>query len=213
MGLKINLRTVFLCGFLISISSCEIGKKSKSDIEIVFSQDTLNVGYTYWWPESGPFIGNCGEELSLVFSGVITKLDRPSTEAGPLYTSQKGTIAVNKVFKIKEIGEKTYASQGFVGTDCFFESGLKEKDSVLVFCYDYEDDYSIPGKDCIVKIDGFENPLVQSIRKYIDSDDNPLVLKNDIGLWATYGYGRALESSIECREEVNASSEMPQEGR
>ena len=212
MGLKIVFQTFILCSFLFLMSSCEIGKKSKSDIEIVFSQDTLNIGYTYWWPEAGPFIGNCSEELSLVFSGVLTKLDDPSEEAGPLYTSQKGTIAVNQVFKMKEIGKKTYVSQGFVGTDCFFESGLKEKDTVLVFCYDYENDYSIPGKESIVKIGGFESPLVQSIRKYIDSDNDPSVLKKDIGLWASYGYGRALERSIDCRQEVDAAPAKPQEG-
>lgn len=202
MGLRIIFRNILICGFSVFLSSCEIGKKSKSDIEIVFAPDTLNVGYTYWWPESGPFIGNCGEEFSLVFAGIISQLDSPTDEAGPLYNSQKGTVAIEQVFKIKEIGKKTYAKQKFFKTDCFHDLGLKVGDTVLVVCYDYEGDYSIPGGKSILKINSLEDPLVKSIRKYIDNDENPVKLKKDIGLWATKDLGRALEKVILCKEKI-----------
>ncbi|MGI9549813.1 MAG: hypothetical protein ACR2MT_01335 [Aurantibacter sp.] len=176
---------------------------SKSDIEVEFTQDTLNVGYTYWWTQSGPFIGSCGDELSLVFSGIVTKLQEPTDDPGPLYVSQKGIIALDKIFKIKELAEKTYANQKFFSSDCFHELGLKVGDTVLVFCYNYEDDYSIPGGKSIIKIASFEDPAIPSIRKYIDTGQDPVELKNDIGLWATHGLGRALEGIIECREEID----------
>lgn len=195
-------RAILLCSFLVSIGSCELGKKNKSDIEIIFTKDTLNVGYTYWWPESGPFIGNCGDELSFVFSGIISQLENPTDEAGPLYNSQKGTIAIDQVLKIKEIGEKVYANQKYVNTDCFNELGLIVGDTVLVVCYDYEGDYSIPGNKSILKINSYEDPLIKSIRRYIDNDENPVKLKKDIGLWATKDLGRALEKIILCKEEI-----------
>ncbi len=190
---------IFIVFFM---ASCDLVKKSKSDIEIEFMLDTLEVGYTYWWPESGPFIGNCGQELSLVFSGTIKELEAPNNEAGPLYTSQKGIIAIEKVFKIKELGENTYKNQRFFATDCFYKSGLGTGDKVLVVCYDYEDAYTIPGSGSILKIDTFDDDAVASIRKYIDTDENPKKIEKDVGLWATYGHGRALEDLIACRKEL-----------
>ncbi|WP_373516366.1 hypothetical protein [Pricia sp.] len=174
--------------------------------------DTLDVGYTYWWPESGPFIGNCGQELSLVFSGTIKELEAPTNEAGPLYTPQKGIIAVEKVFKIKELGENTYKNQRFFVTDCFYKSGLGTGDKVLVICYDYEGHYTIPGSGSILKIDSFDDEAVASIRKYIDTDEDPEEIGKDVGLWATYGHGRALEDLIECRKEIeNPDESIPME--
>jgi len=86
-------------------------------------------------------------------------------------------------------------------------------DTVLVVCYDYEDDYSIPGRKSILKINSFEDPLVKSIRKYVDSDQDALKLKKDIGLWATQGLGRSLEGIIGCGEEletVDDTDHMPE---
>lgn len=203
-----NLTGLFFIFFIaLFVVSCDLVKKPKSDIEIEFMLDTLDVGYTYWWPESGPFIGNCGQELSLVFSGIVTDLDAPTNEAGPLYTPQKGVVTIESVFKIKELGENTYKNQRFFATDCFYESGLGTGDTVLVVCYDYEDDYTIPGSRSILKIDSFEDKIVTSIRKYIDASENPKKIEKDVGLWATYGHGRALEQLIECQEEVENPDE------
>ena len=202
-----NSLKIWLTAILIFGIACK-NTKSKSDLQIAFTQDTLDVGYTYWWPESGPFIGSCGEELSLVFSGILRNLEGATEDAGPLYTSQKGIVEIEKVYKIKEIGENTYANQKFVAMDCFHKSVLAVSDTVLVFCYDYEDAYTIPGRKSILKIVSHEDPLVKSIRRYIDAGENPIELKQDIGLWATKDLGRALEKIILCKEEIETGHDL-----
>lgn len=171
-------------------------------MDIEFVQDTLSVGYTYWWSESGSFTGHCGNEISLAFTGIIAEIEEPIDDAGPLYTVQKGVISVKKVFKVKELGDNTYTGQKFITTDCFYGLDLKLGDKVLVFCYDYEDAYSIPGGKSIVKIDDFDTPIIQSIKTYINSDQNPIPLKKDKGLWAAYGLDESLEQIINCVEEM-----------
>lgn len=192
----------FVIFIAIFASSCQLIGSRKSDIEIEFMLDTLDVGYTYWWPEAGPFIGNCGKELSLVFTGTLTNLEAPTSDAGPLYTPQKGTITIEEVFKIKELNGNTYKNQRFITTDCFYESGIGTGDKVLVICYDFENDYTIPGAGSILKIESFDDEGVASMRKYIDNDEDPVKIEKDIGLWATYGHGRALEQLIDCRSEM-----------
>ncbi len=188
---------------LFSMYSCNRSKQTQSDIAIEFTQDTLDVGYTYWWPESGPFIGKCGDELSLVFSGTITDILEPTDEAGPLYNSQRGYIQIDRVFKKKELEAKSYTNQQFFVSDCFDGLELKKDDPVLVFCYDYESDLSIPGRQSILKIDSLDDPLITSIKRYIDAGQNPSKIKKDMKLWAEYGLDDALERMIQCHNNAN----------
>lgn len=202
MKIQSQFLLLFYCFALISCNS----KKKESDIEIEFVQDTLELGYTYWWPESGPFIGQCGDELSLVFSGTLTDLQQPNEDAGPLYTSQKGTIEINRVYKIKNLGDSSYANQKYIITDCFDGLDLDTDDRVLVFCYDFEDDYTIPGGKSIIKITDMDDPLIASIKRYIDSDQNAEQIKKDVGIWAKEGLGRKLQEVIKCAEEMNSET-------
>ena len=78
---KLNKSITLLFTILVVFTACNSRKETKGDLEIEFVQDTLEVGYTYWWPESGPFIGQCGDEISLVFSGTITDIQQPTDEA------------------------------------------------------------------------------------------------------------------------------------
>ena len=198
-----NLLNYFFVLLIFGFYACST-KKSKSDIEIEFVKDTLTIGYTYWWAESGPFIGQCGDELSLVFSGTVTDLQQSSNVAGPLYNSQKGTIEINEVYKIKDLADNHYANQKFITTDCFEGLDLNVGDKVLVSCYDFEDNYTLPGDKSILKISNFDNPLIASIRRYIDTNQNALQLKKDVSLWAEEGLGVKLEEIIKFAEERNS---------
>ncbi len=193
---------IFKLLFLAIAISCNT-KKSKSDIHTVFTQDTLTVGFTYWWTESGPFTGLCGDELSLVFTGTLTKLQEPTNDPGPLYISQNGTIQIEAVFKIKDLGANTYAGQKFFTTDCFSTLDLNVGDKVLVFCYDYEGGYTVPGGKSIIKINDFNDVAVTSIRKYIDNDQNPISIKNDMPIWESYGLDKSLQQLIQCTKKMN----------
>ncbi len=198
MGLKHYASYIF--SLLLFITSACNSPKSKSDIDIVFTQDTLNVGYTYWRDDSGPFIGYCGEEYALVFTGSLNYLEKPTNEAAPLYTSQKGIIEVEKVFKIKDPESDAYANQKFFVSDCFDGLELSVGDQVLVFCYEYEGNFCISGKRSIIKISGIDHPLVASTKAYIDAGQNPVKIIKDTTLWSAYGFGDELAQHIRCRE-------------
>lgn len=198
MGLK-NYSILCMIG-LTFFCSCK-HPKAKSDIEVEFIQDTLTVGYTYWWPQSGPFIGNCGDELSLVCAGVLIEMGNPNDDPGPLYKAQEGTIALEHVYKIKDIGENTYSGQKYVKMDCFDGLDLAVGDTVLVFCYDYEDNYSVPGDKSILKVLSFEDPLIASTKRYIDTEQNPKEIIRDTNLWAGYGLKSNLKQILECNQD------------
>ncbi|MBT2160440.1 hypothetical protein [Zobellia barbeyronii] len=192
-------KLVFALAILALSTSCD-SKRAKSDLDITFVQDTLNVGYTYWWEESGPFIGYCGKEYALVFSGTVVNLDKANHDAAPLYISQKGTIALDEVYKIKDMGNNSYANQKYFSTDCFSNMDINVGDKVLVFCYDYEGGLTIPGNSSIIKIKSLDHPLVGATKRFIDADENPVEIKEDSTLWSAYGYRKQLDQLIRCKE-------------
>ncbi len=55
----------------------------------------------------------------------------------------------------------------------------------------------------ILKIDSLNDPLISSIKKYINADQNPSKIKKDMKLWENHGLGEALERIIQCHENIN----------
>lgn len=205
---KMKLIKVLACVFYLSFLfiQCE-NKKSKREPKknIVLStskevnlKDTLKIGYTYWWPQSGPFIGNCGEKYSLVFLGTVDKIYNKTEQ--PHYTARKGVIRVDEVLTSVELTNSSYHEQNYVISDCFADVDVKEGDSVIVFCYEYEGNYSTPGGKSILKIEDNNDPVVVSIKEYIKSEQNPLTIEKDIPLWKKYQLDTALKQLISCRE-------------
>ncbi|MBK8805727.1 MAG: hypothetical protein IPO21_03355 [Bacteroidales bacterium] len=177
--------------------------------------DTLTVPYTYWWQSGGPFIGLCGDPYSLVFTGTVTKINKPETPVTlngdssiVLYTPQFCIIEINDI-KIKNNPKEAYENsidknsmiEKYFKSDCFYSLRLNEGDKVIVFVYSYENEYSIPSNS-ILKIDNFDDPIVLSIEAYIKNNQDPLSIKADTRIWSKYGLDNALKQIIDCRLSV-----------
>jgi hypothetical protein len=197
------LRKTIVIFWLLFCSTSYAQKKeieTKTDQSISTVADTLRVGYTYWWPQSGPFIGNCGTRYALVFLGTVQHIGKPVKNDDILYTSQKGSIKIDEVLTSRTLKKNRYDKQKFFVSDYFYKQDVKEGDRVLVFCYEYEDNYSIPGGKSMLKIKRDNDPILLSIKRYIQSDQNALELKKDIALWKNYALDTELMQVIECRE-------------
>ncbi|UII23390.1 hypothetical protein [Fulvivirga ligni] len=186
--MKYVLFTFLCCFVLINASNAQS------------ASDTLRVGYTYWWPKAGPFIGMCGEQYSLVFIGEIKSLSKPHLSDTENYTSQEGVVSIDKVLHKKTLDQASYKGQSYFTTNCFNESGLKVGDKVLIVCYSYEEHFSIPGRESILKITGKKDPLVKSLKKYITSNQNARVIEKDLSLWEERGFGDDLKQILECKD-------------
>ncbi|MDH7446253.1 hypothetical protein [Aquimarina sp. 2201CG14-23] len=208
-----NLIKIYIFGFILIIVSCKetSHQETKNTLEIdkeqeqrnnQFTQlDTFNVGYTYWWPQSGPFIGNCGEKYSLVFLGTIHEIYKKTEEIQ--YQSQKGIISIDKVLVAKNLKKKTYNREAYFSSDCFDNVLANKGDKVIVFCHEYEGSYSIAGAKSILKISGVNDPIVKSIERYIQSNQNPLAIQQDIPLWKKHQFDTELKQLILCKEMMN----------
>ncbi len=174
------------------------------------NSDTLSVSYTYWW-NGGPFIGMCGDKYALVFTGTVTKIDKPlkpttvhKNSVNNSYTSQYGVIKINDIKVQNSLSTESnntsndYNSEQYFTSDCFYGLPLKEGDKVMVFLYSYEGRYCIPDNS-ILKIENFNDPIVNSIEKYIKNNQDPLSIRSDTVLWKKYGFDSALKQIIECR--------------
>lgn len=172
--------------------------------------NTLQVGYTYWWTNGGPFIGLCGDEYSLVFTGTIVRIDQPSVPVSAggsdtMYIPRNGLIKIEEM-KCKHRPAESYRTkagagykgQAYFSSDCFSGSGLRPGDKVIVFVYSYEGDYSIPSGS-ILKLKSFDDPAVRSIERYIKSGQDALAIKGDMAIWRKYGLDRQLKQIIDCR--------------
>ncbi|WP_108867735.1 hypothetical protein [Aquimarina aquimarini] len=191
--------------FSLIFSSISNAQESKNTLENSDSSisDVFKVGYTYWWPQSGPFIGNCGDTYSFVFLGTVRYINTPAEDSTSIVVSQKGGIQIDEVLTVRDVKNNTYKNQSLFVSDCFYDQDLTQGDKVLVFCYEYEGDYSIPGKKSILKISDSNDLIVQSIKSYIEKNQNPLSLKKDISLWKKYGLDTELKQLISCKEAMD----------
>ncbi|GAA4276717.1 hypothetical protein [Aquimarina mytili] len=176
--------------------------RSNSKLSKSFTRDTIQVGYTYWWPHSGPFIGICGDRYALVFTGEINKINKPKKESHLLVSSHKMIIEIEEILTVRNLEKNKYQQQQLLSSNCCENLDLEEGDNVIVFCYEYSGGYSIPGQNSILKIEDSNTAIVKSIKKYIKADQNPLVLKDDIVLWKQYGFEKDLTRIIACKQEI-----------
>lgn len=164
------------------------------------NQDTLLVAYSYWWPQAGPFIGNCAQPYSLAFIGTIRNIEQPLPKGeGQSYISQWGTISIDEVLAKRTLENEHFHEEAYTAFDCFNGTAFKQDDRVLVFIYEYEGGYVIPGSEAIIKISGENDPKVKSIRTYITSNYDPLTIETDLNLWKEIDQADALKQLIDCK--------------
>ncbi|AXT57235.1 hypothetical protein D1815_16335 [Aquimarina sp. AD1] len=182
--------------------SCNTKSKNLEKVSSIETkvEDTLAIGYTYWWPQNGPFIGNCGEKYSLVFLGTINEIYK-KTELQQ-YTSQRGIIRIGEVLISKKLKNNNYQEETYISSDCFANVDVKKGDKVIVFCYEYEGSNSIPGGKSILKINDGNDPIVTSIKRYIQSDQNPLSIEDDVHIWDEIELGSELRQIISCKKTI-----------
>lgn len=178
--------------------------------------DTFDVKYAYWWPSGGPFVGMCGDSYSLVFTGSITKINKPAgsylinkDSSAVLYTPQEGIIKINEIIvknppkkENKNTLNNNSGNEQYFKSDCFYHLNFEEGDKVIVFVYAYDGEYCIPNNS-ILKINDFDDPVVLSIEKYIKNNQNPLFIKADTTIWSKYKLDGSLKQIIDCRLSTN----------
>lgn len=160
--------------------------------------DTLWAGFTHWWPNAGPFIKMCGDDYSLVFLGEVKHIYEVATEPGYLFKSKEGIIEISEILEVRDLALEQYAGQKYFLSECFYGSDLKPGDNVIVFCYEYEGRYCIPGKESIIKIPNFNASAVKSIQRYLQANQNPLAIESDTLIWEKMGFGNELRQNIDC---------------
>ncbi len=162
------------------------------------STDTLDVAYTYWWSEAGPFIGLCGDKYALVVVGEITTINSASETQNDGHVKQEGVIKIHEVMVNQQLPKQSYQHEQFLKSDGFYDSKLTIGDKVIMFCYAYEGRLAMPGAGAIVKIEQQDDPRLSSIKKYIKSDQNALTIKDDVSIWEEVGHGKALIKILAC---------------
>ncbi|RZS99547.1 hypothetical protein [Aquimarina brevivitae] len=190
----IALIIVSLCFFYCNVPKSELSKTINPGANVI------SINYTYWWNQTGPFIGNCGEKYGLVVLGTITDLQHSIQKKN--YHFKKGLIRIDSVlYDQKNLLQVKNISS--LSSDCFRDVKAKEGDLVMVFCYLYQKKLSIPGGKSIIKISDFKDPLVISIAKYIEADQNPLIILEDLELWTKEGLGDDLQQILNCKKMFN----------
>ena len=192
---------LFIC---VALTRLSFGQDVSETDPIVFlnpdKSEILDVGFTYWWHSAGPFIGLCGSEYSFVFLGTVMNIkDAYVEDQAYLFKSKSGIVKIDQILKLKAVEKETFTMQKYFESDCFYKSGLVPGDQVIVFCYEYEGFYCIPGRQSLLKIQGESDPKVKSIRSYIMSNQNPVAIEKDLDLWEQVGFGDALRQALECK--------------
>ncbi|GAA4109088.1 hypothetical protein GCM10022393_05480 [Aquimarina addita] len=202
---KILLIYLTIVGLIFCNNTCAQSEKHFKQIITKASKvsDTLSVGYTYWWTQSGPFIGYCGEQYGFVFLGTIQQIDHTVQNDKSIHPSQKGSIKIDEVLVARDLKKNRYSKQKVMVSDCFYEQDLREGDQVLVFCYEYEENYSIPGRKSLLKVNGNKDPLIQVIKRYILSGQDALMLKEEMDLWKLHDLETEALQLIRCKEAKN----------
>ncbi|MCI5055910.1 MAG: hypothetical protein MRY83_07360 [Flavobacteriales bacterium] len=160
---------------LILLSSMNLKSQNRFNYE---SKDTLYAHYTFWWLLHGPF----AHKPQMYFIGELTHL-REEIDTNSLARGREGTIRIKEVLHVVDTERQKYRGQKYFNVDCFPEKPMKIGQKFLVTVNEYEDNYVMPGGQSLLKIDSYEDPKVESLRKYVAADFNPNAILSDTATW------------------------------
>lgn len=158
------------------------------------NNDTISVGYSYWWPYSGPFLFPREESVALVFYGKIVRVGPPMEDSNLLYISQTGVVKIEEIYHRKDVERWNYKNQSYFKSDCFYGMDLKPGDPVLVSCYEYEKSYAIPGVKSVLPLKDGDQKVLQSINKYFKGKYKNLL--RDSTIWEQYELKNQFKNAV-----------------
>ena len=195
-----------LGAFVFFLIACEQIQEKKDQNPIQQSiqeikpekEELLDVGYTFWWPHSGPFIGLCGTPYAFVFKGTVIEIADTISVGHLEVKKQNGKIEIQVFMALEQPDKQKYTGQKYFTSDCFYGLDLKVGDKVMGFCYEYEGYFAIPGGKSLLKIDHWNDPLVRAIGQYLENGRNPYSVSDQMELWEKYDLVEDLKRNMEC---------------
>jgi len=180
---------------LLGFMSCNLnGNNASKNINNTSTSASINLPCTTW-VKGGAFTGLCGNKYSLV---IIAEARFVS------YRHKMTKAVVLDILLQEKLNSDTINLDDRIELKCIYKSHIRPGEKFILFAYAYEGDHTISGIESISKISNLKDPAVNSIKSYIAHQQNPLVIKNDLELWDSLGYGNQLSQIISCHEnEVN----------
>lgn len=159
----------------------------------------INTILTDGYSETGPFFEGQKRECYLVCTGEVN-------EIGKLYAYDEIkacadiTFTIHEVLFSKDAGKQDYENEPYCMAGCLdiMPPGTK----VLIFIYEQNGEYTMynnywSGSKSILELTAFDDPIVQSVKKYMDANQNPQILKDEVSIWEEYGLGKELENLLQ----------------
>ncbi len=183
----------------------------RSALRPAASIDILRPGVAWWQPLGGPFRGLCADPWSLGILAVVDAMrSTPAVEDDSLpgrSPSREGDLRILEILHAQALPKESLPlRKGRPGTELRVSvggsplEGLAVGDTVMAFLYEYEGRHTFPPNP-MLKIRSSRDPVVSSLRRFVQSGFSPLAIETDTALWRPYGCDSTLKQAVECHRD------------